>query len=71
MGEKEGSLTISTIPSGWTVSLAGSTCNYGSVQSISVTNPTTLKFKCINLSNATHTITGTIVLLYYPSNVIY
>lgn len=67
MGEKSGDITITTVPDGWNVYMIGSTCNYGSIQSYSLKNNSTLTLKCINLSNGTHSLTGTVYLLYSPS----
>ena len=70
MDTRSGDITISTIPSGWSVYLMGCTCNYGTLVSYTIKNSTTATITCRNLSDVAHTLTGNIVLLYTPTNFI-
>ena len=67
MDSKSGDITISSVPNDWYVYLMSCTCNYGTLVSFTVKNSTTATITCRNLSDATHNLTGTIVLLYTPS----
>ncbi|MBP5423331.1 MAG: hypothetical protein J6Y78_12915 [Paludibacteraceae bacterium] len=70
MDTRSGDITISAIPTGWSVYLMGFTCNYGTLVSYTIKNSTTATLTCRNLSDATHGLTGNIVLLYTPTNFI-